>query len=117
MTNPVHPATRIGHVHLKVADLDRAIAFYSGVLGFEVTQKYGRQAAFLSAVAQGDSRISRCHNGVGLCRSLRADASAPGRRVYGNPHDAPPAGDMMGFEWAAEAAPLTRNRPTPSPPP
>ena len=49
MTNPVHPATRIGHVHLKVADLDRAIAFYSGVLGFEVTQKYGRQAAFLSA--------------------------------------------------------------------
>ncbi|MGB2201327.1 MAG: VOC family protein [Pseudooceanicola atlanticus] len=49
MTKPVHPATRIGHVHLKVADLDRAIAFYSGVLGFEVTQKYGRQAAFLSA--------------------------------------------------------------------
>lgn len=49
MTNPVHPATHIGHVHLKVADLDRAIAFYSGVLGFEVTQKYGRQAAFLSA--------------------------------------------------------------------
>lgn len=49
MTNPVHPATRIGHVHLKVADLDRAIAFYSGVLGFQVTQKYGRQAAFLSA--------------------------------------------------------------------
>lgn len=46
---PVHPQTRIGHVHLKVADLDRAIAFYSGVLGFELTQKYGSQAAFLSA--------------------------------------------------------------------
>lgn len=46
---PVHPATRIGHVHLKVADLDRAIAFYSGVLGFDVQQKYGNQAAFLSA--------------------------------------------------------------------
>lgn len=46
---PVHPATRIGHVHLKVADLDRAIAFYSGVLGFAVTQRYGPQAAFLSA--------------------------------------------------------------------
>lgn len=45
----VHPATRIGHVHLKVADLDRAIAFYSGVLGFELTQRYGPQAAFLSA--------------------------------------------------------------------
>ena len=45
----VHPETRVGHVHLKVADLDRAIAFYSGVLGFEVTQRYGPQAAFLSA--------------------------------------------------------------------
>ena len=42
-------ATRIGHVHLKVADLDRSIAFYGGVLGFEVQQRYGPQAAFLSA--------------------------------------------------------------------
>ena len=41
--------TRIGHVHLKVADLDRAVAFYSGILGFEVMQRYGTQAAFLSA--------------------------------------------------------------------
>ena len=45
----IHPETRVGHVHLKVADLDRAIAFYSGVLGFDVTQRYGAQAAFLSA--------------------------------------------------------------------
>jgi catechol 2,3-dioxygenase len=49
MANPVAAGTRIGHVHLKVADLDRAIAFYSGVLGFELTQRYGTQAAFLSA--------------------------------------------------------------------
>ncbi len=49
MATPVAPGTRIGHVHLKVADLDRAIAFYSGVLGFELMQKYGNQAAFLSA--------------------------------------------------------------------
>jgi len=49
MTAPVHPQTRIGHVHLKVADLDRAIGFYSGVLGFEVQQKFGTRAAFLSA--------------------------------------------------------------------
>ena len=49
MTRPVHPATTIGHVHLKVADLDRAIAFYSGVLGLAVTQRYEPQAAFLSA--------------------------------------------------------------------
>ena len=45
----VHPETRIGHVHLKVADLERAIAFYQGVLGFEITQRYGSSAAFLSA--------------------------------------------------------------------
>ena len=43
------PATRIGHVHLKVADLDRALSFYSGLLGFEITQRYGESAAFLSA--------------------------------------------------------------------
>ncbi len=41
--------TRIGHVHLKVADLERAIGFYHDVLGFEVTARYGPQAAFLSA--------------------------------------------------------------------
>jgi catechol 2,3-dioxygenase len=46
---PIDARTCIGHVHLKVADLERAIAFYSGVLGFEITQRYGRQAAFLSA--------------------------------------------------------------------
>ena len=41
--------TDIGHVHLKVADLDRALRFYHGVLGFDVTQRYGADAAFLSA--------------------------------------------------------------------
>jgi catechol 2,3-dioxygenase len=48
-TLTVHPETRIGHVHLKVADLNRAVAFYQGVLGFEVTERWGAQAAFLSA--------------------------------------------------------------------
>lgn len=46
---PVAAGTRIGHVHLKVADLDRALAFYRDVLGFSVTQRYGSQAVFLSA--------------------------------------------------------------------
>ncbi len=46
---PIDPGVRIGHVHLKVADLDRAIAFYRGVLGFELTQRFGSAAAFLSA--------------------------------------------------------------------
>ena len=50
MTTPViHPGVRIGHVHLKVADLERALNFYCGVLGFQLTQRYGRQAAFISA--------------------------------------------------------------------
>src|SRR6478672_4071758 len=48
-SRPVHPQVRIGHVHLKVADLDRALRFYHEVLGFALTQRYGRQAAFLSA--------------------------------------------------------------------
>jgi catechol 2,3-dioxygenase len=46
---PIHPGTRIGHVHLKVADLARALDFYHGVLGFDITQRYGKGAVFLSA--------------------------------------------------------------------
>jgi catechol 2,3-dioxygenase len=46
---PINPGVRIGHVHLKVADIDRALAFYCGVLGFELTQRIGPQAAFISA--------------------------------------------------------------------
>ncbi len=46
---PIDAGVRIGHVHLKVADLDRALAFYCGVLGFELTQRFGQQAAFISA--------------------------------------------------------------------
>jgi len=46
---PIHPGVRIGHVHLKVANIERALAFYSGVLGFELKQMYGNQAAFISA--------------------------------------------------------------------
>lgn len=45
----MHPDTRIGHVHLTVSDLDRALAFYRDVLGFAVTARYGRDAVFLSA--------------------------------------------------------------------
>ena len=45
----IHPETRVGHVHLKVADIDRAIGFYGDLLGFDVTLRYGTQAAFLSA--------------------------------------------------------------------
>src|ERR671914_262529 len=46
---PIDPGTDIGHVHLKVADIDRALAFYCDVLGFELQQRMGDQAAFVSA--------------------------------------------------------------------
>lgn len=48
-TVPIDDRVGIGHVHLKVADLDRALKFYCGVLGFELTQRFGSQAAFISA--------------------------------------------------------------------
>jgi catechol 2,3-dioxygenase len=46
---PIDPKTRIGHVHLSVSDLDRSLAFYRDVLGFEITTRYGADAVFLSA--------------------------------------------------------------------
>lgn len=48
-TTPINPRVRIGHVHLKVADIERALNFYCGVLGFELMQRFGAQAAFISA--------------------------------------------------------------------
>lgn len=47
--NPIDSGVRVGHVHLKVSDLSRALAFYCGVLGFNLTQRFGDQAAFVSA--------------------------------------------------------------------
>ena len=49
MSGTIDPRVDIGHVHLKVSDIDRALAFYRDVLGFEVTQRFGDDAAFLSA--------------------------------------------------------------------
>ena len=48
-TTPIDSGVRMGHVHLRVADLERSLAFYVGVLGFEITQRWGGEAAFLSA--------------------------------------------------------------------
>ena len=72
---PAHPETRIGHVHLKVTDLDRSVAFYRDVMGLEVMQTYGRQAAFLSAGGY--------HHHIGLNTwhskdGPKADPRAPG---------------------------------------
>ncbi len=49
MAETIDPRVDIGHVHLKVSDIDQALGFYRDVLGFEVTQRYGDEAAFLSA--------------------------------------------------------------------
>lgn len=65
-------ATRIGHIHLRVSNLDRAIAFYGDVLGFHVTQRYGRGAAFLAA---GDYHH---HIGLNTWESLGATPPPPG---------------------------------------
>ena len=49
VSQTIDPRVDIGHVHLKVSDIDRALSFYRDVLGFDVTQRYGDEAAFLSA--------------------------------------------------------------------
>ena len=72
MPEPIHPATRIGHVHLKVADLDRALGFYCGVLGFALTQHMGSQAAFVSAGGYHH------HIGLNTWESAGGSAPAPG---------------------------------------
>jgi catechol 2,3-dioxygenase len=69
---PIDPGVRIGHVHLKVADLERALAFYCGVLGFELTQRYGTQAAFVSAGGYHH------HIGLNTWESLGAPPPPPG---------------------------------------
>src|SRR3954468_7159099 len=77
---PIHPETRIGHVHLKVSDLDRAIGFYRDVLGFQLTQRYGTQAAFLSAGGY--------HHHIGLNTWHSKDAPAPPAHSTGLYHAA-----------------------------
>lgn len=72
MADPIDPRVDIGHVHLKVADLGRALAFYSGVLGFELTTRMGEQAAFLSAGGYHH------HIGLNTWESRNGSPPAPG---------------------------------------
>src|SRR6266850_3029718 len=69
---PIDPKVRIGHVHLKVADLERALGFYCGVLGFELTQRYGSEAAFVSAGGYHH------HIGLNTWESLGGSPPPPG---------------------------------------
>ncbi len=68
----IHPRTQIGHVHLKVSDLDRAIAFYRDAFGFDVMQRMGTSAAFLSAGGYHH------HIGLNTWESLGGSAPPPG---------------------------------------
>ena len=76
--DPIGPGVRIGHVHLKVADLERALAFYVGVLGFEVTQRIGDAAAFVSAGGY--------HHHIGLNTWESRGGSPPPRGTTGLYH-------------------------------
>ena len=69
---PIHPDVRIGHVHLKVADLDRALRFYCDVLGFTLTQRYGSAAAFIAAGGYHH------HIGLNTWESLGGSPPPPG---------------------------------------
>ncbi len=88
MTYKTHPKTRIGHIHLRVADLDRAIAFYRDVLGFTVQQQFGNSVAFLAAgdyhhhiglntwQSQGGSAAPAGHTGLYHTAFLYPDRAA-----------------------------------------
>lgn len=80
MSEVVPPQTHVGHVHLKVSDLERSVVFYSDVLGFSVKQRYGERAAFLAA---GDY-----HHHIGLNTWESAGGMPPPRGATGLYHTA-----------------------------
>ncbi len=73
--NPINAGVRIGHVHLKVADLERALGFYCGVLGFQLMQRMGNSAAFVSAGGY--------HHHIGLNTWESRGGSPPARGTTG----------------------------------
>jgi catechol 2,3-dioxygenase len=75
---PIDPGVSIGHIHLKVADLNRALAFYCGVLGFDLMQRYDDEAAFLSAGGY--------HHHIGLNTWESKGGSPPGSGTTGLYH-------------------------------
>src|SRR5262249_11470313 len=79
-SDPIDPGVDIGHVHLKVSDLERSLAFYYGVLGFELTARYGSEAAFVSAGGY--------HHHIGLNTWQSQGRSPPPPRPTGPFHGA-----------------------------
>src|SRR5690348_436772 len=80
---PIDPHVRIGHVHLKVADLERALRFHCGVLGFQLTQRYGAQAAFVSAGGYHHHIGLNTWESRGLRRVLEAGIPLDGASDHG----------------------------------
>lgn len=78
MASTIDPAVDIGHVHLKVADLERALGFYCGILGFTLTMRYGKSAAFIAAGGY--------HHHIGLNTWESAGGSPPARGTTGLYH-------------------------------
>src|SRR5436190_4093895 len=78
MNGKIDPRVRIGHVHLKVADLQRALDFYCGILGFELSQRYGQEVAFVSAGGY--------HHHIGLNTWESRDGSPPPKGTTGLYH-------------------------------
>lgn len=95
----VSAGTRIGHVHLKVANIERSLGFYRDILGFEVMQWYGEEAVFLSAGGY--------HHHIGLNTWMSKDASPAPRRSAGLFHAAilyPERRDLaQALKWLIEA--------------
>ncbi|MBX7132977.1 MAG: VOC family protein [Fimbriimonadaceae bacterium] len=75
MANPIDPRVDIGHVHLKVSDIERSLAFYCGVLGFELMQRMGDAAAFISAGGY--------HHHIGLNTWMSKGGPQPARNMTG----------------------------------
>src|SRR2546430_11221340 len=96
---PIIAGTRIGHVHLKVADLERALGFYCGVLGFEVMQRMGASAAFISAGGYYH------HIGLNTWESKSGPPPPPGStRPFSTPLSYPPPPALAGSLFLAIAA-------------
>ena len=108
----IHPGVRIGHVHLKVSDLEQALAFYCGVLGFELTQRFGGDAAFISAGGYHH------HIGLNTWESQGGPPPPPGPPMLGRP--APrslPAAALAALVGLAAAVAVVRPPATPRPDP